>query len=374
MKKPVRILFSSVLKPVDDVRIYRKLAKSVQKHFPDSLLYIIGFKSDLKDTSIKGYPLFSFKRLSLLRFFAPWIYFFYLLKIRPAIMIVCTFELLIPSVLYRIFSGAKLIYDVQENYAANILYLDTFPEWIKKPLFVLVRVIEYTTASFVDRYFLAEQCYKAELGFAKLKSILLENKYLPDNFSEYADISLKTNAVNLLYYGTVASEYGIFRAIELANQLSSSYPIHLYIVGHCPQQKDFVKLNALAKDKNLFTLIIEDKPISYSIILGYLRKADLVLMPYGINKSLANRIPTKFYECLFFQKPMLIQKNEVWQKFFLQFQFKTSLWLDYEIGNKSVEIFEEFIHTAFYEDSKTDYSILWEAEELKLIQYLKTIM
>jgi hypothetical protein len=43
-------------------------------------------------------------------------------------------------------------------------------------------------------------------------------------------------------------------------------------------------------------------------------------MPYVINKSYEKRIPTKFYECLAYDLPMIIQKNTYWEDFFEEIQ------------------------------------------------------
>ncbi len=52
----------------------------------------------------------------------------------------------------------------------------------------------------------------------------------------------------------------------------------------------------------------------------YRNENTFVVMPYIINKSYEKRIPTKFYECLAYDLPMIIQKNKYWEDFFENMQ------------------------------------------------------
>ena len=123
MKKT--IVIASVLKPVDDTRMFEKFGISLS----DSGNYkvvIIGYPSIVKPAypNIDFIPLNPFKRLSIGRILAPFQVYSKLYKVKHDILIVNTHELLIVALLNRIIFGGKIVYDIQENYYRNILFTD----------------------------------------------------------------------------------------------------------------------------------------------------------------------------------------------------------------------------------------------------------
>lgn len=149
--KTEKIAILSVLKPVDDVRAYQKIAKSIISDSKDfKKVTLIGFEkssnlndSDKKniDSTIDFIELFNSKnnknRLGIWRFFAGFKIFNQLLKIKPQTIIVCAVEILPFTLLFKFLFNSKsnpvkLVYDLQENYAFNILYQNNYPTLLKK--------------------------------------------------------------------------------------------------------------------------------------------------------------------------------------------------------------------------------------------------
>ena len=100
MANPI-IVVASVLKPVDDVRLYEKFALSLgQTNKYD--INIIGFstKNTPSQSNIKYYPIFKFRRMSIHRVLAPINYWICLRKLQPDLIIVTTAELLPVSCIY----------------------------------------------------------------------------------------------------------------------------------------------------------------------------------------------------------------------------------------------------------------------------------
>ena len=160
-KTPHRTVISTVLKSITDIRSYQKIGKSIAKNY-DTAIYLIGQK-DVSDTTITkpftAYKPYSFHRKSWRRFFFSFIYFKNLLNIKPKLIIVCTHELLFPSLVYKLFFKSKLIYDVQEDYFKNCLYSNVFPKPFSIFLAYYVRLKEKIVSQWISYFLLAEKIY-----------------------------------------------------------------------------------------------------------------------------------------------------------------------------------------------------------------------
>ncbi|MEQ9592877.1 MAG: glycosyltransferase, partial [Cyclobacteriaceae bacterium] len=122
MKKR-RLVIASVLKPIDDTRMYEKMAVSLctLEHWE---VAVIGYPSRHKpvQAGITFLPLQPFSRISFSRLAAPVRVFKLIIQLRPEVLIVNTYELLIVAIVNRILFGTKIIYDIRENYFRNIAY------------------------------------------------------------------------------------------------------------------------------------------------------------------------------------------------------------------------------------------------------------
>ena len=117
-----KIVLASILKPVDDTRMYEKVGISLSQT-KKYAINIIGFwtKKKLKtNEAFTIFPAFSFERLAFRRLLAPWMCLKKYIKVKPKLIIFNTHELLIVTIIYKIIFGGKIIYDVQENYYRNI--------------------------------------------------------------------------------------------------------------------------------------------------------------------------------------------------------------------------------------------------------------
>ena len=379
---PENILIASVLKPVNDTRLYHKIAKSLTDKLPEIKLHIVGFQSSdqNQNSNIRFYPLFNFKRLNYRRIFANWQIFILLREIKPALIIIATFELLPAAIIFKLFYKTKLVYDVQENYARNVLYTKVFPFWLRYPLAGIIRLFEKTAHPFVSQYWLAEECYIYEMPFVAKKAIVLENKFKIHSQSLLKDTLKKENddtTLKLIYTGTIARDYGIFRAIYLTEKLHKiNSSVSLTIAGYCASKKDLEEINTLLQDKSYIKMLGGDNLLPHHVILEEMQQSDVVLLPYYINKSVENRIPTKMFECMALSKLMLVQQNPVWQKYLEKYDTSFAYFIDYdhlvdlekhlsEISKKRKDILNV--------NKENLRGIYWKEEELKLIEAFKKL-
>lgn len=134
MSKKVAVI-ASILKPVDDTRLYEKLGLSMRESNKYQI-NIIGFevKKPPIHSEVKFHSLYNGSRFGIRRVWAPWKFLLLLISLKPELVIICTPELLLPGCLYKAVTWNKLWYDVQENYRRNISHQSAYSP-LFKPLF-----------------------------------------------------------------------------------------------------------------------------------------------------------------------------------------------------------------------------------------------
>ncbi len=342
------VVFATVLKSVLDVRMYQKLALSIENL---ATIHIIGVENETiansitqntdKTTKIYFHSTKKINRLSLQRLLFGFTFLGQIWRISPTILVINTPELLPFALVYKLFSKlfsakkVRLVYDVMENYFQNIAYQPTYPQFIKLPLAFAVRGLEYFSSFFVNQFILAEQCYEKELEFIGNKYIIAENKFNPpssptvqkfqqNHFSTTPNFTSKKQ-LTFIHAGTISKTYGTKEAIifihTLYNYLKSlpateNIEVKLILIGYCSDHNYYTELQALSKNiAYIDWQISPDKPVPHDQIITALQTADIALLPYQINQSNQNRIPTKFYEYIYYQIPLVVSKNSFWESF-----------------------------------------------------------
>jgi glycogen synthase len=370
-----RILLASLLKPVNDTRMYGKLGLSLCK-LPNTQVHIAGFTAPAPAAlpiNMQLHPIFSFKRLSLGRLTAQQKFWKLLQTIKPDLLIVCTHELLLPAWLYARNYKCSLIYDIRENYSLNLTAQDAYNPILKRVLAAGVRNIEKPTASTIDHFFLAEQSYAQELTFISNRYTILENKYKPAaNYSLPATpVRLNSERIKLLYSGTIAGIYGVFEAIQLAEQLHQLNPqVTLTIIGYCAHTPTLQKLQQTIADKPYITLTGGEQLVPHPEILQAIATHDVGLLPYQPNPSTFRCIPTKLYEYMGYGLPILMQQNPSWSN--LLKKADAGLTIDFN-NYSSTNLLQTLYQSDFYKTGiPTD--IFWESEEEKFLQVVGEIL
>lgn len=379
MKK--KVVIASVLKAVDDVRMYEKFANSIIKYFPSEVeVHILGAKSNQPQTpnpkpqTIFFHPISDFDRLSKKRWTYSKIFLNKVLELKPSLLIINSPELLLPALLIKIKLKIPIFYDVRENYWRNILYQPTYRSYLRPILAVAVRSLEYLSRLWIDFYLLAEKCYEKETSFGRGKSEIIENKYVGEGFgfrSEGVGIStlkpsnsqtFKLLNPQLLYTGTISPTYGTINAIRFIKKIRKYLPdSQLLIRGFCSDEKYLKLLEHEAKGFDFITLEISNVPVNHQEIISTFKEASIALLPYLLNKSTENCIPAKLYEYIAHNLPMIIQKNALWES--VCNPCKAALFIDFE--EESIENLATQIATyPFYSEGDTSF-VFWENREEK---------
>ncbi|AKD04387.1 glycosyltransferase [Pontibacter korlensis] len=371
-----RILIASLLKPINDTRMYEKLGLSLSK-LSETQIHIVGFQAPQPygtPQNLYFHPLFNFKRLSLSRFLVQGKYEQLLHELKPDLIIACTHELLLPSQRYCQKHGAKLIYDVQENYTLNLTSQQNYPPILRQILAYRVGKVESKTAPAIEHFLLAEQSYADELRFLPQGDYtVIGNKYkqAPTYHVPVTPVRLREQPLKLLYSGTISELYGIFEAVELATSLHRlDASTALTIIGYSSRQQTLQQLQQLISNLPYVQLIGGDKLVPHQQILQSIQESNIGLLPYQPNPSTERCIPTKLYEYMAYALPMLVQQNPLWQS--ITEANRAGISIDFKQISPE-DLLHRIRQQQFYSFG-IPKDIFWDQEEIKLLELIKPIL
>ena len=312
--KKRRIVLASLLKPVNDTRMFEKLGVSLAREYD---VHVIGYEGQtpVVAPSISLHPLKPFRRISLSRLLRVFTVLRTVLRLRPNVLIICTHELLWISLVAKALTGCQVIYDVQENYGLNILHSPTFTPILRPLAAGYIRTKERLSRAWVSFYFLAEAGYEKEIYFPGTFKVVLENKVRSPQINRQLRErkSVAHDTIHLLFSGTLAETTGVFIAVDVAAKLHALDPkIRLRIVGYCAHTDTFLKLKDALIDKPFVTLQGGDSLVPHTAILESIQAADFGIVSYPANPSTINSTPTKLYEYLAYRLPMLLIDHPAW--------------------------------------------------------------
>ncbi|MDX5442202.1 MAG: glycosyltransferase [Hymenobacteraceae bacterium] len=374
--RKTRLLLASLLKPVNDTRMYEKMALTLQL-LPGADVHVCGFQAPLpgSPTPVHLHPIFNFKRLSFSRILAQVKFFKLLLRVKPHLLILNTHELLLTGVLYKIFSGCKLVYDVQENYYLNLTRQNIFPSVIKQLLGFTVRANEWLSSPFIAHFILAEKCYAHELPFLQNRYTVIENKYKPARQHQPEPkpfpIQISEKRIKLLFSGTISELNGTFEAIQFCQALQQLQPsVELTIIGYAAQPEVYEKLKQQIKDKPYIRLIGGNELVPHEQILKEISNSDVGLLPYRPNPSTYHCTPTKLFEYLGNGLPVIVQNNPNWQSIVQEHRAGFSInFQDFDAKT----VLSEILNGRFY-PTGIPAGVFWETEGEKLLQVISKLL
>ncbi|UOQ51541.1 glycosyltransferase [Hymenobacter cellulosivorans] len=324
--QPTTFLLASVLKPLDDTRMYGKFGRTlVERAGEQHTVHIAGrWAPAPADTpvGIRFHSLLRGSRLSWQRLGAQWRYWRLLHQVQPDVVLVHAPELLPLTLLWhRLGSGRKFLYDVRENYALNIRTQQVYPPWLRGLLAGLVRGLETMVARRAAGIILAERSYAEELPFAKpRRTVVLENKFASEPETPAAAptrlmlMPRPGETLRLLYSGTISELNGVFEAVEFTLRLRQHWPqAHLTIIGFCQRPEQLQRLRTvIAANPGAVTLIGGDALVPHARIVAAIAQSHLGLLPYRPHPSTWRCVPTKLFEYLASGLPVLIPDNPYW--------------------------------------------------------------
>lgn len=367
--KKRRIVLASVLKPVNDPRMFEKMGQSLSRLYE---VHIIGDSGTTRqdNASIVFHPLSYFKRISFGRLTAPLRILKKIITIKPDLLIICTHELLWMVLLARLFVHCRVIYDVQENYYRNIRSTNAFPSAIRFFIALYVRFKEKITVPLINFYLLAEGTYVEELSFVSRKKIVIENKLKRIDLEPVPKKRDADGNIHLLFSGTLAPTTGVFNAIDLASALYAAEPkIRLDIIGFSPLPEVYKKIKDDIRDKPFIQFHSSEKPVDHLKILHAIMSADFGIIAYPPNVATHNRIPTKLYEYMGYQLPILLIDHHAWVEICKPYSGAVVFDPVHFDAKQVVSLMQS---QKFYTTKPTE--VFWENEETKLLETVANVL
>jgi hypothetical protein len=366
MKKR-RIVLASILKPVDDTRMTEKLGATLAK-FEGNDVYVIGYPSQTQSSldSITTLPLNPFKRISFGRMLAPLAVLKKCIQVKPELLIVNTHELLIVGIANRILFGTKILYDIQENYARNILHTSAFALPLRPLLAGWVRLKEMLLTPLLQGMLLAENCYEQQLPLVHKNYVVVENKAIvPNNFKRQPP----TDKIKLVFTGTIAESTGVFQAISFTQKLHQLNPkVELEIIGYCTIPATLTKIKSAIAGSTFIKLMGGDQLVPHPQILEAIRTASFGIVCYPAAPHTKDKVPTKLYEYLACELPILLQPEPNWVA--ICAPSKAAIIVDFD--NPDLPKINNQLTQSFY-TTKPD-NVTWQAEEMRFLNWLDKIL
>jgi glycosyltransferase involved in cell wall biosynthesis len=368
MKKQ-RIVIASVLKPVDDTRMFEKMGVTLSDSGQYDI-FIIGrpSRSTPAYANIHFLPLTLFSRISPGRLLAPLKVLRILHQVNPQILIVNTHELLIVAVLNRILFGARIIYDVRENYYRNILYAGSFPLVLRPFLAAWVRFKEKLTSPLFHHFFLAENGYQKEMSFFRDRVTVIENK--AREFTELSRTRVP-GKVRLLFSGTLAESTGVFQAIDLAKKLHAlNDGVQLTLIGYCAKAETTRRIHQEIKEASFIRLQGGNSLVPHPEVMKAIYASDFGMICYPPSRHIENAIPTKLYEYLACRLPILLQDHRPWVE--LASRYQACIAIDFPTVDLPALVRQMASFTGTQLPRKK-MDVFWESEGEKLLATLNKI-
>lgn len=366
----IPVLIASTLKPVKDVRAYGKLAQSLGET-NKYRLFIIGFspKKPKNDNEIRFFSSMSHFDSGIDRFLAQIRFAWKMIVIQPRLVICCTYEYLPLAGLFQRFGKLKIVYDVQENYLANLELNFSQYSWRKKLAAKLIRWAEKSASA--DLFVLAEKCYAVEMP-DKRPYLILENKFQGKINYKGPVLFTDKKAFHFVITGTLTPTYGILDAMAWFKALLDKYPENtLHITGHVTIPDFSEKLKNEAEGIDQIRLQFSSEPIPNTLLLAEVKKADFVLLPYQLHPAIQSKMPTKLFECAALGVPVLMTPNPIWEQFFESYQGGVSV--DFTDLEGSLTLFHHAIAQTYF-STPAPQSVLWDSQKTEFQQIIEKIL
>ena len=362
--KKRKIVIASVLKPVDDARMFEKMGQTLADT-DNYEVHIIGFPSGKPRAypNIHLHPSEPFPRLGFQRLLEPFRIFQKIRELDPAILMATTHELLFAAVVFKMMRKAAIIYDIRENYFRNILFLPSFPLVLRPFLALWVRAWEKILSPFVNHFIVSEKGYLKELPFTGDKGVIIENKV--KRVAIALPVERTQTGLRLLFSGTLAESTGVFTAIHLAETLHESDPnVSLTIIGYCAQRETLQRIKELTDNRDFIRLEGGDHLVPHDEIMSAIGNADAGIIAYPPNPSTRNTVPTKLYEYLGAKLPIVLINHPPWME--LCAHYPAAVIFDPRFI-KPDTLLPQLRNTDFYSTSPGE-EVFWESEGKKLME------
>lgn len=377
MASTLHICHLTVLNPAIHSRIFYKEARSqAAAGHKVSIIGQSSAKAPFVREGVTIVPNGTFSRLSWARYRAPKRILKEAMALKADIYQIHTPELLgIGKVLKA--AGAKVIYDVHEDYVANVSHGGYYPGYLQNFLVKKIKAAEQKFGEYGDGVIYAEECFRDIVPMAPAQVAYVLNKYQPpERQARKVEIPV-ANKPLMLYTGTIAENWGIFRALELWKALNHRYPVNMYVAGHTHDRTLMKRVKNYVSETGIdfrFSMIDGGDYVPFDYLVDLIHAASFGVAFYRLRPNIRDRIPTKFYEFMALRKPLLFTSNSPWNALNEAHGFGQAV--DFPLDEATVDRLADMIaapETHFFKQEIPESAYGWPGEASKLLSLIDRV-
>lgn len=224
-------------------------------------------------------------------------------------------ELLIVGVLLKLFTRAKVIYDVHEDYPKMIRVKYWIPKLFRQLAAFLFERIEVRSACALDAIATVNEVIGGRFGNNKVVLIknypvLLLSKGISRPRAAIASNSSK--GIKLIYAGGLTRARGIKEIVEAVGALDENLNIQLDLIGKFTERsfkEEVCRLSGFRKTRLVGW-------VSHPEVWEYLQEADIGLMCLHPVGDYTYGLPAKLFEYMAAGLPIIASDFPLWENFF----------------------------------------------------------
>jgi glycosyltransferase involved in cell wall biosynthesis len=291
----------------NDTRIYIKQARSLLQAGYDVTLVAVAAEhapSGLEGLRIVPLP----RRRRAVR----WLNWLAILRVvlalRPRIVHAHDPELFPMLVVLRWF-GCRVVCDVHEDVAEQILHKEWMARWLRAGLSRAVRVTQRWLPRLVSAVILAEDSYAKNVPAGKNVVIVRNFPLLAPRFKE----DYRSDVFRLIYVGDVRIVRGIETYLRITRVLASKHvPVELQVVGSFADRTEEARMHALVDELDLNANVKWHGRRHPQDIPNLLTACDIGLTLLHPIANYRESYPTKMFEYMAAGLPTLASNFELW--------------------------------------------------------------
>lgn len=224
----------------------------------------------------------------------------------------CTIPKLLPaSVIVKLLTRARVIYDVHENVREQIRNKYWIPRRLRGIVTFLYGFAEHVCLRWVDQVILAEDSYVDAYRRGRV-TVVRNYPILPSAVASPEPRSYSDHPI-LGYCGVVAEIRGALEMIAVLAALRDRFPrAELRIIGPCLPEDLAIRMQALAADLDVADGLTLFGRMPLDRALVEVARCDIGLALLRPDPNYVSSLPTKMFEYMSLRMPVVVSDFPLW--------------------------------------------------------------